>query len=217
MKYLALALLLLLTSCCRDGWKHTAIKSGSPDYDISKLTHPASDPANGIELELTRYGKEIHGYIHVKTFELPSHEDEHATTLTITTPQKPILIQGLGVYQSQRSRFSPIEADPYPRDKGDAEGGEAGDAGAGKNQILSQNGFTKTFVIPLLEGGQRARLTDTCLSYLIQVLEMYDTATLTSGHFSETISGANFQRHHDALMRCPSALRPQNLITFEIL
>ncbi len=164
MKYSLLIFLLLLTGCCRDGWKHTAIKSGSPDYDISKLTHPASDPTNGIELELTRYGKEVHGYIHVKTFELPSHEDEHATMLTISTPRS-----------------------------------------------------NKAFVIPLLQGGQRARLTDMCLSYLVEMLEMNGAVTLTSGHFSETVSGENFHRHHDALMRRPSALRPQNLVTFEIL
>ncbi|MBF5059490.1 hypothetical protein NEPTK9_001004 [Candidatus Neptunochlamydia vexilliferae] len=47
----------------------------------------------------------------------------------------------MGGCQSQRSRFSPIKAVPYPGDRGDAEGVKAGDAGSGKTQILSRNGY----------------------------------------------------------------------------
>ncbi|WP_194848007.1 ATP-binding cassette domain-containing protein [Candidatus Neptunochlamydia vexilliferae] len=53
----------------------------------------------------------------------------------------PIPDQNLRVCQSQRSRFSPIEAVPYPGDRGDAEGGKGGDAGTEKPQILNQNGY----------------------------------------------------------------------------
>ncbi|MBF5059620.1 hypothetical protein [Candidatus Neptunochlamydia vexilliferae] len=53
----------------------------------------------------------------------------------------PIPTQDLGGCQSQRSRFSPIEAGLYPGDRGDAEGVKAGDSGAGKTQILSRNRY----------------------------------------------------------------------------
>ncbi|MBF5059175.1 AMP-binding protein [Candidatus Neptunochlamydia vexilliferae] len=48
--------------------------------------------------------------------------------------------QELGICQSQRSRFSSLEAVPYPGDRGDAEGAKDGDAGAGKNQFVSMFG-----------------------------------------------------------------------------
>ncbi|WP_194848228.1 YjbH domain-containing protein [Candidatus Neptunochlamydia vexilliferae] len=47
----------------------------------------------------------------------------------------------MGVCQRQRSRFSSIEAVPYPGDRGDAEGGKSEGAGAGKTEILSRNGY----------------------------------------------------------------------------
>ncbi|MBF5059506.1 hypothetical protein NEPTK9_001020 [Candidatus Neptunochlamydia vexilliferae] len=42
----------------------------------------------------------------------------------------------MGICQSQRSRFSPIEAASYPGDRSDAEGVKDGDVGTGKNQLL---------------------------------------------------------------------------------
>ena len=80
---------------------------------------------------------------------------------------------------------------------------------------IETNRITKTFVIPLLEGKQRARLTDTCLDYLLQTLELKPSVTLSSGHFSETLNATNFSRHYDALLRQPHRLLPENLITFE--
>ncbi|MBF5058985.1 hypothetical protein [Candidatus Neptunochlamydia vexilliferae] len=47
----------------------------------------------------------------------------------------------MGVCQSQRSRFSSLEAVSYRRDRGDAEGVKDGDAGAGKNQFLNLLGY----------------------------------------------------------------------------
>jgi hypothetical protein len=131
---------------------------------MAKLSHPPTSVNDGLELELTRHGKEIHGYINVHTFELPSLEnDTHATTLTIST-----------------------------------------------------RSATETFTIPLLEGGQRAKLTETCLDYLLQNLELKSSVVLTSGHFSETLDASNFRRHYDALLRAPSRILPQNMINFEI-
>jgi hypothetical protein len=131
---------------------------------MAKLSHPPMSSTDGLELELTRYGKEIHGYVNVHTFELPIFEgDTHATTLTIST-----------------------------------------------------NCASETFVIPLLEGGQRARLSDTCLDYLLQNLELKSSVVLTSGHFSETLDTSNFRRHYDALLRTSSRIRPQNMINFEL-
>lgn len=164
MRLIIPLLFLLLTGCQREEWRHTAIRNSNRDYDIAKLTYPPSNLNDGLELELTRYGKEIHGYINVYTFELPTYkEDPHATTLTIAT-----------------------------------------------------SSVTQTFVISLLEGGQRARLTDICLEYLLQTLILKPTVTLFSGHFSQTLKAENFKRHYEALLREPSLLRPQNLITFEI-
>ncbi len=164
MKYLLPFFILILTGCHRDGWQHTSIQNGNAHYDMAKLSHLPASATNGLELELTRYGKEIQGYVNVHTFELPIFgENIHATTLTIST-----------------------------------------------------NCASETFVIPLLEGGQRARLTDTCLSYLIQTLELKSSITLTSGHFSETLDSSNFTRHYDALLRTPSRILPQNMINFEL-
>ena len=131
---------------------------------MAKLSHPSISSTDGLELELTRYGKEIHGYVNVHIFELPIFEEDiHATTLTIST-----------------------------------------------------NCASETFVIPLLEGRQRARLSDTCLDYLLQTLELKSSVILTSGHFSETLDTSNFRRHYDALLRTPNRIRPQNMINFEL-
>lgn len=51
------------------------------------------------------------------------------------------MFQNLGVSQNQRPRFSPIEAAPYPRDSGDAEGAKDWDADAGKNEILNHGRY----------------------------------------------------------------------------
>lgn len=164
MKRLLLLYLVLLSGCHRDGWQHTSIQNKENRYDIAKLSHPPTSVSDGIELELTRHGKEIHGYINVHTFELPSSkENTSATTLTIST-----------------------------------------------------RSASKTFTLPLLEGGQRARLTDTCLEYLLQTLELKSSVILTSGHFSETLDASNFRRHYDALIRAPGRILPQNMINFEI-
>lgn len=164
MRLLLLLLLFLLVGCHRDGWQHTAIQNGNTRYDMAKLTHPPHSINDGIELELTRTGKEIHGYINVHAFELPPLEDDpYATLLTISS--------------------------------------------------LSSE---RTFVIPLMQGGQRAHLTNTCLEYLLQTLELKPSVTLQSGYFSETLDASNFTRHYDALLRKPHALRPQNLVSFEI-
>ena len=131
---------------------------------MAKLIYPSSCETNGIELEITRYGKEIYAYINVHHFELPSDKNNrHATTLTIRT-----------------------------------------------------NCATKTFMIPLLEGGGRARLTDTCLEYLLQNLELKPSVTLFSGHFSETLDASNFERHYDALLRKPNVIEPRSMISLEL-
>ncbi|MCB1109815.1 MAG: hypothetical protein KDK64_02450 [Chlamydiia bacterium] len=164
MRLLPLLLLFFLVSCHRDGWHHTAIQNGNRQYDMAKLTHPTTSVSDGLELELTRIGKEIHGYINVHAFELPAYEeDSHATTLTISTASA-----------------------------------------------------SQTFVIPLMEGGMRAHLTDTCLDYLLQTLELKPSVTLISGHFTEILDASNFRRHYDALLRNPSRIQPQNMIHFEL-
>ncbi|QVL56683.1 MAG: hypothetical protein KFB93_04690 [Simkaniaceae bacterium] len=164
MRILFLLFLFFLTSCHRSPWQHTSIRNGDNNYDMAKLTYPLSNETNGMELEITRYGKEIHAYINVHRFELPSYENDlHATSLTIST-----------------------------------------------------HSAKRTFVIPLLEGGQRARLTDSCLEYLIQNLELKPTVTLSSGHFSEELDASNFQRHYDALLRKPSIVEPRSMISLEL-
>ncbi len=81
--------------------------------------------------------------------------------------------------------------------------------------VISTHSATKAFVIPLLEGGERARLTAACLEYLIQNLELKTAVTLSSGHFSETVDASNFNLHYDAFMRKPSVIQPRSLIDFE--
>lgn len=164
MRILALFFLLFLTSCHREPWQHTSIRNGNAHYDMAKLTYPPSNPTSGMELELTRTGKEVHGYVNVHHYELPSHEDDlHATTLTIST-----------------------------------------------------NCASRTFVIPLLQGGQRAHLTDECLEYLLQNLELKPSVTLTSGHFSQELESSNFERHYNALLRKPPVIAPRSMVSFEL-
>ena len=159
MKWLIPLLLLFCASCHHSHWKHSSLRSGNPDQDLAKLIYPASNQNSGIEVEITRFGREVHGYINVKHFTLPLHDgSSHETTLTIGS---------------------------------------------------------RSFVITLLEGGQRARLTENCLDYLIQSLELKASVLLTSGHFSESLDATNFRRHYDALLRNPRRLLPQNLVTFE--
>lgn len=164
MRVLFFLSLLLLTSCHREPWQHTSIRNGNYQYDMAKLTYPSSNETSGMELEITRYGREVHAYINVHHYELPSYENDlHATTLTIRS-----------------------------------------DCGS------------RAFVIPLLEGGQRARLTDACLEYLLQNLELKPIVTLISGHFSEEIKASNFERHYDALLRKPSVIQPRSMISLEL-
>ncbi|MDN3509369.1 MAG: hypothetical protein P0S93_05075 [Candidatus Neptunochlamydia sp.] len=82
--------------------------------------------------------------------------------------------------------------------------------------IISTNCSTRTFIIPLLEGRQRARLTDTCFEYLLQHLELKPSVTLSSGHFSETLDASNFGRHYDTLLRKPSFIQPRSMISLEL-
>ncbi|MEM8727209.1 MAG: hypothetical protein AAGE99_00620 [Chlamydiota bacterium] len=131
---------------------------------MAKLTYPSSDELTGIELEITRLGKEIVAHVNVHRFQLPSSEDDGGSaTLTIGT-----------------------------------------------------DCLKKTFIIPLLEGRQRARLTDNCLEYLLQNLELKASVTLSSGHFSATLNASNFKRHYDAFLRKASIIQPRSTIDLEL-
>jgi hypothetical protein len=81
---------------------------------------------------------------------------------------------------------------------------------------ITTNSTKRTFVIPLLQGGQRARLTDECLDYLLQNLEMKPSVTLSSGHFLQELKSSNFERHYNALFRTPSPLDPRSMVRFEL-
>lgn len=164
MRLLALSLFLILAGCHRGPWQHTSIRNGNAHYDMAKLTYTSSNPISGIELELTRTGKEVQAYINVHHYELPSYQqDHHATTLTIST-----------------------------------------------------NCGKRSFIIPLLQGGQRARLTNECLEYLLQNLELKPTVTLSSGHFTQELESSNFERHYNALLRKPPVIDPRSMISFEL-
>lgn len=164
MKSVLFILFLLLTSCHRSPWQHTSIRSGNHRYDMAQLTYPSSSETNGVELEITRVGKEIDAYINVHCFELPKlSDDSHTTMLTIDA-----------------------------------------------------SGATRTFVLPLLEGGQRAHLTETCLNYLLQILILKDSVILSSGHFSTVIDASHFERHYDALLKKPSVLQPRSMIRWDL-
>jgi hypothetical protein len=164
MRILASLLFIFFTSCHREPWQHTSIRNGNSNYDMAKLTYPPSHPMSGIELELTRTGKEVYGYVNVYQYEFPPYENDiHATTLTITT-----------------------------------------------------NSAKRTFVIPLFQGGQKARLTDECLDYLLQNLELKPTVTLSSGHFLQELESSNFERHYNVLLRKAPILNPRSMVTFEL-
>lgn len=155
-------LFLFLAGCHREPWQHTSIRSGDPNYDMAKLSYPSTDGAQGIELELTRCGKEIFGYIYVHQFDLPSVEP-NVTTLTIAT-----------------------------------------------------NSTSRTFTLPLLQGSQKARLTDECLEYLLQTLTLKPSVTLSSGYFTQTIDATRFEQHYQALLRKPLLPHPRSMISFEL-
>lgn len=73
---------------------------------------------------------------------------------------------------------------------------------------------TQTFVIPLLEGGQRAHLTTACLGYLLQVLKNHPSVTLSAGYFSEQLNTTNFTDHYNSVVKQPYPLLPEQLINF---
>lgn len=157
-------ILTLLLGCYHDLWEHGALQSGKNRFNSAKLTYPPHSISDGIELELTRIGSEIYGYINVHAFELPPHMDcKSSTTLIISTHQK-----------------------------------------------------ERIFEIPRLEGGQRARLTDDCLEYLLQILELKGSVTLKAGHYHETLDSTRFSKHYDRLTRVPIPIYPRGFVSFEL-
>ncbi|MCB1084493.1 MAG: YjbH domain-containing protein, partial [Chlamydiia bacterium] len=65
----------------------------------------------------------------------------YISTLFGQDPNIPIMFQNLGISQSQRSRFSLLEAASYPGDKSDAERIKDRNAGEGKNQVLEDDRY----------------------------------------------------------------------------
>ena len=59
------------------------------------------------------------------------------------------MIQNLGISQSQRLRFAPIEAASYPRDRSDADRVKDQDADTGKNKVLNHERYR--FLMRFLE------------------------------------------------------------------
>ncbi|MCB1106529.1 MAG: hypothetical protein KDK76_00360 [Chlamydiia bacterium] len=53
----------------------------------------------------------------------------------------PLAGQNLGISQSQRLRFDPIEAASYPTDRSDADRVKDRDADTGKNQVLTRERY----------------------------------------------------------------------------
>ncbi|MCB1107866.1 MAG: hypothetical protein KDK76_07210 [Chlamydiia bacterium] len=51
------------------------------------------------------------------------------------------MVQNLGISQSQRLRFDPIEAASYPRDRSDADRVKDQDGDTGKNQVLNHERY----------------------------------------------------------------------------
>ena len=162
MKALLFLSLFLLASCHSDPWKTTAIYSSSREYTLARLSYPPSNPNNGMELEMTRFGEEIRAYINVYQYNFPL-QNTNKTHLTIQTEDR-----------------------------------------------------SQTFILPLMEGEQRVRLTDRCLEYLLTSLSTHSSITLSSGHFTQTIHTKNFKTHYKSLLRQPIFLRPENLINFEL-
>ncbi|MEM7175132.1 MAG: hypothetical protein AAF443_04290 [Chlamydiota bacterium] len=57
-------------------WKEVAILNDDPDYELVKLTYSADNLFNGIELELTRYGNAIRGYLNANRYSFPMNEKD---------------------------------------------------------------------------------------------------------------------------------------------
>lgn len=76
MRFLLFFVLLLSLSCHhKKDWQYTPIRSLDSNYDMAKLSYPASSASKGILLELIRQHKEIQGYLNVHTFEMPYYKD----------------------------------------------------------------------------------------------------------------------------------------------
>jgi len=80
---------------------------------------------------------------------------------------------------------------------------------------VQTNHAAKNFVIPLLEGGQRARLTEECFDHLLHSIEMNSSVTLHSDYFSETLHSESFKKYYRDLLDRPRRFLPEQLITFE--
>lgn len=82
--------------------------------------------------------------------------------------------------------------------------------------IIKTSNTTEAFVIHRLEGGQRLKLTEACLTTLLQLLDDNELVIIESGHFTQEISTKTFKRHYRDLMQEPSRFIPEEFVTFEI-
>ena len=103
-------LLLLLTSCAhKDGWNHTAIRTGTPKHDSQRLTYKAKNPFRNLELEISRVDGLTIVYLNVHTHHIPPYEgDPKKARITIDAKERHITLIGDRLEGGQRVRLPPL-------------------------------------------------------------------------------------------------------------
>ena len=73
----------------------------------------------------------------------------------------------------------------------------------------------KTFEVTRLSGGQRLRLSEESLNYLIETL-LQESVTVYTSHFKQTYECYQFKNHFATLQKKPTPYLPEKLITFDL-
>jgi len=74
----------------------------------------------------------------------------------------------------------------------------------------------RSFLIERLEGGQKLRLSQEAITFLINAFQNVPTVHLSLGHHSQTYKSAHFEKHFRSLHHLPPRYFPEKLVTFEL-
>ena len=70
----SLSLLFFIGCATSSPWKLTGLPNADPDYEIVRLSYPATDALHGMKLEFVRYGTECYAYIHAAGYAFPFYQ-----------------------------------------------------------------------------------------------------------------------------------------------
>jgi hypothetical protein len=76
LKIFCFGVLALLCSCSHnDSWAVNSIKTGSLEFDSSKLSYQSKDPIRGLDLEILNIRGQLHAYLQVRSHTITPYEN----------------------------------------------------------------------------------------------------------------------------------------------